>query len=222
MAVTDPLGGLGALAGSAAGAAKARENLDQKAFLQLMIAQFRNQDPTKPKDPSEFLGQLAQFSTVSGVQEMNSSIGALSASLRSQNVLGGAVLVGREVMAPQSTIAIGADENVRGGFYAPEGVNSVELTIKDAAGQLIRRVTMPVHAGLNEFTWDGVTERGLPAGSGTYSIDAVAKFGTRSESLQVMLNTRVTSVTIDPSTNDLTLNTRGLGAIPLGAVRRVM
>jgi flagellar basal-body rod modification protein FlgD len=222
MSISDPLGGLGALAGSAASTAKARENLDQKAFLQLMIAQFRNQDPTKPKDPSEFLGQLAQFSTVSGIQDMNSSIGGLSASLRSQNVLGGAVLVGREVMAPESVIAIDGDEAVRGGIYVPEGANSVEMTIKDAAGQLIRRVAMPVQSGLNEFTWDGMTDRGTPAGAGSYQFEAVAKFGTSSESLQVMLSTRVNSVTIDPATNDLTLNTRGLGAIALGDVRRVM
>jgi flagellar basal-body rod modification protein FlgD len=221
MSSTDPLSGLGALAGSASSTAKARDTLDQKAFLQLMIAQFRNQDPTKPKDPSEFLSQLAQFSTVSGIQDMQSSISVLSDSLRSQNVMGGATLVGREIMAPESEIAIAADESVSGGIYVPEGVTTVEMTIKDASGQLIRRVNVPVESGLNEFTWDGITERGTPAGAGTYQIEAIAKFGTRSESLQVMLNTRVNSVTIDPTTNSLTLNTRGLGAVAIGDVRRV-
>jgi flagellar basal-body rod modification protein FlgD len=222
MTGTDPLGGLGELAGSAASTAKARDRLGQREFLQLMIAQFRNQDPTKPKDPSEFLGQLAQFSTVSGIQDMQSSIGVLSDALRSQNVLGGSVLVGREVMAAESDIAYTAGDAVTGAIEVPEGVSTVEMTIKDAAGQLIRRVNVPVRTGLNEFSWDGVTDRGTAAGSGTYSIEATARFGAANESLQVMLNTRVNSVTIDPQTHGLTLNTRGLGAVAIGDVRRVM
>jgi len=220
MTTTNPLDGLGSSAGSAA--SKPRGQLDQDAFLQLMVAQFKNQDPTKPKDPSEFLGQLAQFSTVSGIQSMQSSIVGLSESLRSQNVLGGAVLVGREIMAPTSGIDIAAGQVVTGGVEIPEGVTTVEMTIKDSAGQLVRRITIPAHSGLNEFSWDGITDRGTPAGAGHYEFEVTAKFGSNTESLPVLLNTTVNSVTIDPTTHGLTLNTRGLGAVSLNDVRRVI
>ncbi|MEM1146048.1 MAG: flagellar hook capping FlgD N-terminal domain-containing protein, partial [Pseudomonadota bacterium] len=57
------------------------EDLGSEAFLQLMVAQLENQDPSKPIDNTEFVAQLAQFGTVSGVQELNESFDSLGASL---------------------------------------------------------------------------------------------------------------------------------------------
>jgi flagellar basal-body rod modification protein FlgD len=97
------------------------------------------------------------------------------------------------------------------------------MTIKDSAGQLVRRVSIPaVQTGLNEFAWDGITDRGTPAGAGHYQFQVTAKFGNSTESLPLLLNTTVNSVTIDPNTHGLTLNTRGLGAVALSDVRRVI
>ena len=223
MAISDSISALASQAGSIGTTnTKAKDQLDQKSFLRLMIAQFQNQDPTKPKDPSEFLSQLAQFSTVSGIQDMQTSIGALSESLRSQNVLGGAVLVGRDILAPSSDIAVAANEAVYGALDVPEGATSVEIVVKDSVGQTVRRITAPVSQGTVDFAWDGVTDRGTQADAGRYSFSATTSIGGKSESVPVLLNTRVDSVTIDPTTQGLVLNTRGLGSISLGDVRRVM
>jgi flagellar basal-body rod modification protein FlgD len=222
MSITDSISAFASQNTALANTAQSRDRLDQKSFLQLMIAQFKNQDPTKPKDPSEFLGQLAQFSTVSGIQDMQSSLSTLSDTLRSSQVLDGAVLVGHQVLAPQDTVQYAGAGTINGAFDVPEGATSIELTIKDAAGQLVRRFTVPVHNGMTDFSWDGVTERGGAAGAGTYSIGAVANYGGTNESLQVLLASRVNSVTIDPASNQLTLNTATLGPISLGSVRRVM
>lgn len=202
-------------------AAKARDRLDQHSFLQLMIAQFRNQDPTKPQDPAQFLGQLAQFSTVSGIQDMQNSIGALSDALRSSNVLSGAILVGHSVLAPSGSITRGATEVVHGAVDVPAGANGIQITVKDQAGQIVRRLDIPAAEGLAEFVWDGVDDRGVLAPAGSYSLVAEARVLGRNESLPVLLNARVESVTIDPASNHLILNTRGLGAVQLSAVRRV-
>ena len=85
-----------------------KDQLGQAQFMQLMIAQLRNQDPTQPMDPANFLGQLAQFGTVSGIQGMQDSISTLSDSLRSSQVLGGTSLVGHYVLADASEGSIGA------------------------------------------------------------------------------------------------------------------
>ncbi|MBC7982447.1 MAG: flagellar hook assembly protein FlgD [Candidatus Obscuribacterales bacterium] len=224
MAATDALSAL--MAPNASSSTKPRDRLGQESFLQLMIAQFKNQDPTKPKDPSEFLGQLAQFSTVTGIQDMQTSLTSLADSLRSSNVLGGAVLVGREVLAPHATVAVAAGETISGAIDVPEGVSTMEIAIKDATGQLVRTVTVTgaqINAGgMSEFAWDGITDRGAVADAGTYSITATARVGAASESLPVLINTRVNSVTIDPQTNGLVLNTRGLGSISINDVRRVI
>ena len=221
MSTTDAINAL-ASQNVASGAAKSRDRLDQKSFLQLMIAQFKNQDPTKPQDPAQFLGQLAQFSTVSGIQDMQGSIGSLSESLRSQNVLSGAILVGHSILAPSTSVARGGTENVSGAVDVPAGTTTVQISVKDAAGQLVRRFDVPAYEGLSEFTWDGVTDRGEAAAAGNYVLSADARVLGKNESLPVLLNTKVDSVTIDPGTNNLVLNTRGLGAVAMTQVRRVM
>src|ERR1044072_5724307 len=93
-----------ASAASANAAIKKKTELGQQDFLTLMITQLKNQDPMKPLDPSQYVGQLAQFSQVSGLAEMNKQITALSDSLRGNQVLGGANLIGRTVIAPGNAI----------------------------------------------------------------------------------------------------------------------
>jgi flagellar basal-body rod modification protein FlgD len=221
MNATDSINGL-ASPSVATGAAKSRDRLDQKSFLQLMIAQFKNQDPTKPQDPAQFLGQLAQFSTVSGIQDMQSSIGSLTDSLRSSNVLSGAILVGHSVLAPAESATRAEGEAVTGAIDVPAGTTSIQVSVKDASGQLVRRFDVKASEGLSELSWNGVNDRGETAAAGTYTFTAEARVLGKNEALPILFNTRVESVTIDPTTNNLVLNTRGLGAIAMSDVRRVM
>jgi flagellar basal-body rod modification protein FlgD len=219
--MTDSISALAAQTEAASGASKSKNTLDQNSFLKLMIAQFRNQDPTKPKDPSEFLGQLAQFSTVSGIEQMQTSISALADSLRSGSVMNGANLVGRDVLVPNAAIDLAANEPIQGALDVPSGVASVDVVIKDQTGQLVRRMAVPANGAATSFAWDGVTDQGGTAPAGRYQISATARIGNTSESVDVLLSTRVSSVTIDPKTNDLILNTRNVGAVPVASVRRI-
>src|SRR5678810_79383 len=82
---TDPKAAAAAQAANAAN--KKKTELDQGDFLTLMISQLKNQDPFKPLDPSQYVGQLAQFSSVSGLADMNKNITALADSLRGNQVL---------------------------------------------------------------------------------------------------------------------------------------
>lgn len=198
-----------------------KDKLGQAQFMQLMIAQLRNQDPTKPMDPSEFLGQLAQFGTVSGIQDMQASLSSLSDALRSSQVLGGTNLVGHDVLAAADTAALGATGDVRGAVTIPEGTNAAMLVVTDASGQLIRKMPLSTQQGDSAFTWDGTTDLGSRAPAGNYTVTALANVGGAEQQLETQLSSRVGSVTIDPATNSLTLNT-SLGPIPLSHVRRVM
>src|SRR6478752_4143091 len=87
-------------------------DLDQNAFLKLMIAQLKNQDPTKPQDPSEFMSQHAQFSQVTSTQNMEKSITTLSDSMRSTQLLNGTSLVGHDILAASDTDTIEAGGTV--------------------------------------------------------------------------------------------------------------
>jgi flagellar basal-body rod modification protein FlgD len=208
-------------AGAGTAATQFKDQLGQDAFLQLMITQLRNQDPTSPVDPADFLGQLAQFGTVTGIQQMQDSLATLSDALRSAQVLGGTNMVGRDVLIEADTASLGEGGSILGTVEIPVGTRAASLVISDASGQQVRRIAMPAQAGEIAFEWDGTTETGGFAPAGEYSISVVADVAGKSEQLATQLLARVGSVTIDPSTNSLTLNT-DLGPVSLGRVRRVM
>ena len=222
MSIADIINGTGAAgAASQSGGAKKKDQLGQNEFLQLMLAQLKNQDPFKAMDPSQFLGQLAQFGTVTGIQEMQSAFGTLSDAMRSSQVLDGSTMVGREVLVASQDATLQAEGSVHGAFDVPSGATGLTLNIRDANGTLVRHTALPAGTGLQEFSWDGTADNGVRAPAGNYTFEAIASGGGRSESLEMLLASRVTSVTIDASTG-LTLNTQDLGPRALSDVRRVM
>jgi flagellar basal-body rod modification protein FlgD len=222
MSIADIINGTGAAGSASQGSGiKKKDQLGQAEFLELMIAQLKNQDPFKAMDPSQFLGQLAQFGTVSGIQDMQAAFGTLSDAMRSSQVLDGATMVGREVLVPSDEVALGADGSVHGALDVPTGTTALQVNIRDANGALVRRMTLPTTSGLNDFSWDGNADNGTRAAAGNYTIEAVANVAGKSGSLEMLLASRVNSVTIDSATG-LTLNTNTLGSRALNDVRRVM
>jgi flagellar basal-body rod modification protein FlgD len=201
--------------------AQANQQLGQNEFLKLMLAQLKNQDPMKPTDPTQFLSQLAQFSTVTGIQNMQTSMEDLASSLRSTQVLNGASLVGHNVLAPATTDTIEAGQSVKGAVDAPKGTSQILVTIKDGSGALVRSFTTSAAAGMNEFNWDGKDNKGNAVPAGQYTFEVHANVAGQAEALDPLLSSKVASVTIDPKNGSLTLNT-STGAVPLTDVRRVL
>lgn len=215
----DPIGA----AGTGAPGTRKNQELGQEAFLQLLVAQMKNQDPTKPADPTEYLSQLAQFSTVTGVQSMRESISTLSDALRGSQVLGGTSLVGRDVLVANDTADLGETGEVRGEVTVPAGANEAILVVTDSSGQLVRQMPIDIDktGGVVEFSWDGNTGLGERAPPGEYEVAAIANVGGYAQQMETRMVSRVSSVSIDPATSSLTLNT-DIGPIALAAVRQVM
>jgi flagellar basal-body rod modification protein FlgD len=224
MSSTDPIAQYAAQTQAtlaAAQKAKSANNLGIDEFLTLMTTQLKNQDPLKPLDGTAFIAQLAQFGTVSGIQQMQSSMEMLAASLRSTQALNGASLVGRDVMVQADYIEHTEGGTVAGEIEVPDGVTSLELRITDAnSGEVVRTVMLPIDNGVAKFEWDGMNDRGVNVPSGGYEIEAIARVGQVSGSLPILMTGRVSSVSIDNS--GLTLNTGTLGPIAMADVRRVM
>lgn len=205
--------------------ATARKDLPQfgaDQFIKLMLAQLKNQDPLKPLEPAEFLGQLAQFSTVTGVQGMSSSVAELVGSMRSSQALSGANLVGHDILAPGDVAAFDGATPVRGAVETPDGASGIDFVVRDTTGAAVRWISaQPATGGLTELMWDGRNDDGGVAAPGTYRVEALARFGSRAESAQMLLRSHVDSVTLDAAGRGLVLNTPN-GSLPLNAVRRVM
>ena len=199
----------------------ALESFGSDQFLTLMLAQLRNQDPMKPLEPTEFIGQLAQFTTVSGIREMQDSMSSMVDSLRSSQALSGAQIVGRDVLAAGSTAKFDGVGTVGGAIELPEGVREASVLIRDASGALVARGSLPAEAGLQSFGWDGTRSDGTMSPPGSYQFEVIASVGGRNQSMEVMLRSRVNSVTLDANGRGLTLNTPN-GSLLLSDVRQVM
>lgn len=213
------------VAGSAAAAraldGASKTSLGQDEFLRLMLAQLKNQDPLKPLEPTEFVTQLAQFSQVSGIKEMNDSLTALADSLAGSRVMDGAALVGRGVLAESDTLVLPEGGSAHGAVDVPAGASRVQLTIKDAAGQLVRSIELSPKAGATGYSWDGLTNAGEMAEPGEYTVEALATIGGDTESLPVYAAGYIDSVSMNRAAGTLTLNTSTLGSLDLADVREI-
>lgn len=222
---SDPIAAFAAQTQAAQAAAQAKKNgntlgIDQ--FLTLMTAQLKNQDPMKPLEGTEFISQLATFGTVSGVQEMQTSLETLAASLRSTQTLNGSTMVGRDILASADSMTHTQGGTVSGELEIPAGTTSVQIRITDSTGAVVREMVLPNTAGTQTFTWDGLQSNGTAAPTDTYDIEAIATVSGESGSLPLMLAGRVSSVSIDATGTNLTLNTSALGSVAMADVRRVM
>jgi flagellar basal-body rod modification protein FlgD len=220
---TDPIASYAAQTQAALAAAqsgKKDQTLGIEAFLTLMTAQMKNQDPMKPLEGTEFISQLATFGTVSGVQEMKESMELLATSLRSTQTLNGSSMLGRDIMVEADSLTHTQGSTVSGELDVPAGTTQLQVRITDSSGAVVREMTLDTAQGTRSFTWDGLKTNGQPADSGAYDIEAVATVAGQTGSLPLMLSGRVSSVSI-VGTN-LMLNTSALGAVDMTDVRRVM
>ncbi len=189
--------------------------LGQADFLRLMTEQLKNQDPLKPLANTEFLGQLAQFSTVQGIEEMQSAMGAMASVMESDQTLRAAALVGRDALVAVDAVDLQAGVGLQG-EVAARSAGPVSIEITDASGATVRRMSVQAGtAGATAWQWDGLGDNGQPAPAGRYAVKATAG----SEGLDVRLAARVDSVSIEAT--GLVLNLSGLGSHPLSAIRRL-
>lgn len=202
-----------------------RENdeLGQAEFLALMTAQLQYQDPLKPMENGDFLGQMAQFGTVSGISDLNTTINTMSDSFQSNQALQASTLVGRRVLVPSQSGMLNDGASLMGSVELAQPASNVAITIKNSAGQLVNRQELGLQqAGLIDFEWNGLDQdgNGLPAGE--YQLAAEVYRGTEVSSGSMFTVVDVESVTLGVGGQDLTLSVSGLGDIDMNQVRKIM
>lgn len=167
--------GAGGTYGAATGATGNSAQETQDRFLSLLVAQMKNQDPLNPLDNAQVTSQMAQLSTVQGIEKMNDSLEALAASLGSNQLSQAAGLIGHGVLVPGDRISPAEYENVLG-FDLSRPADKVTATIYDASGRAVRTLDLDARDdGVNMVAWDGFRDDGTaaPAGAYRFEIDAV-------------------------------------------------
>lgn len=198
------------------------DNLGQSDFLELMITQLKTQDPFKPMENGDFIAQMAQFSSVTGLAELQQSFDKLATSLQSNQALQASSLVGRSVLVPSAIGTLPQGGAMTGSIDLPASSGSVALTIKDSTGQLMRRLELGTqYAGEVYFNWDGITNSGEPARPGRYYIGAEAQIDGQTVALETLVGASVESVTLGRGGQGMTLNLADGGAVDFANVREI-
>lgn len=201
---------------------RSSNELAQADFLKLMVTQLRNQDPFKPMENGDFLAQIAQFSSVSGIEQLNNSFSSLSESMASNQAVQAAALVDRNVLAPLEFGVLPEGGMLEGVVDLPSSAGNLVVGIYDASGALVREIPLGVQeAGQIAFSWDGTTDSGEYAPPGVYQVKAQATVGDENEALQTLISARVDSVSFGAGAQGLQLNLAGLGPIAFDEVSQL-
>jgi flagellar basal-body rod modification protein FlgD len=214
--------GLGA---STSGAVTPKKtSLGQEQFLKLMTTQMTHQDPTKPMQNGEFLSQMAQFGTVSGIQDLQQSFKDFAASISSDQTLQAASLVGRMVSAPSEQGLLAAGGQIKGTVELPANSPNVNLKILDpATGDVIAIKSLDEQsAGSVPFVWDGMNDKGNLAHPGVYKVQVEASIDGINTVLQPEIQALVESVAMGSGKNGLQVNLAGLGAVNFNQIKQII
>jgi flagellar basal-body rod modification protein FlgD len=202
---------------------KPNDKLGQAEFLELMTAQLKFQDPLKPMENGEFLAQMAQFGTVSGINELNTAFGNMSASFQSNQALQASTMVGRSVMVPSNEARLPDEGNLVAAVDLEQSASRVVVSIADANGQLVQRIDLgSQQAGLVDFQWDGLNGDGDRVSSGLYTVSAEVYQNGEVSAGSILASAQVESVTLGQGGSDLTLTVSDLGDIDMSQVRKIM
>ena len=194
------------------------EELGKDAFLRLMIAQLQNQDPLSPAKNEDFIAQLAQFSTVEGIENMNTSLGELASSFRSSQALEASALVGRQVLVPGDIATLLPGRLVQGSINLPTSSQNVNVTIEGLNGEIIQTINLEQQPrGDITFGWDGTNQSGELVAPGAYRVKATGIIDGEATDLAVSIGANVNSVTIGQN-DEMILNVEGVGPVPFGDV----
>jgi len=194
--------------------------LGKNEFLNLLVAQLNNQDPLSPQDNGEFIAQLAQFSQVEGIGQLNTSMESMLSGYQSSQALQASSLVGRKVIVPTDKAVVDTSETFKASLVLPTTSSNVYVNVYDSSGSTVSRVNLgQQQAGNVSFMWDGKDASGNTLPPGTYKFEAQASYGAETKALYTMLPANVDSVTLGQNGGELMLNLAGLGSIGLSKVQ---
>jgi flagellar basal-body rod modification protein FlgD len=197
-----------------------KTELGQNEFLSLMMTQLKNQDPFKPMESGEFLGQLAQFGTVSGLQDLQNKFDSLSSALVSNQALQAASLVGHTALVESPKAPLYPGGVVDAAVDVPAATSSVQVEVRDASGQVVRHLELGSSgAGLARFEWDGLADDGTQAPAGVYQMVGSYLAGTKSTAATMLVYAPVDSVVL--GTDGFTVDVRNIGELPFNQIREI-
>ena len=192
----------------------------QNQFLKLLVTQMQNQDPMNPMDNAQVTSQMAQIATVTGVQQVNTTLGSLTSVLQAAQTTQATAMIGHTVLADGNNLALSSSGS-DGAFNLASGASNVTIGIYDSTGkQVATQQLTNVAAGNNSFSWSGTETDGSSASAGNYTFKVTATNAGTAVTATPLAYGQVTSVTLNNGTP--TLQVSGLGNVPLTNVSAII
>jgi flagellar basal-body rod modification protein FlgD len=148
---------------------------------------------------------------------------SMQSSLQSSQVLTGTSLLGHSVLVSGNTANLASGGTVSGAISAPAGASSLTVQITNSSGNVVKTMTLTPDSsgGLTNFKWDGTNSTGSAAPPGQYTVNVAASVNGAGQLVTPLISSTVNSVTLDPSTKALELNTNN-GTVALSSVAAVL
>jgi flagellar basal-body rod modification protein FlgD len=202
--------------------AAAAQSMDQGDFLTLMTAQLKNQDPFEPVDNTQMVAQMAQFSSLAGISEMNTTLKAISDRLNGTTTSDTMAWIGRTVMTEGSTAFPRSGGGIEGAVELGGDATDVSVTIQGKNGETLRTMSLGAQSkGTVGYDWDGTTDSGEPAGDGPFTVKVSARNANGgSVTATNLVWAPVTSVALGADGAPI-LTLPGIGQVPITAVRKI-
>ena len=149
--------------------------MGKQDFLTLFTAQLKNQDPLDPVKNEAFVAQLAQFSSLEALTNMQTSLDGFVKSMGANQMINGASLIGKKIAASDSLTALNQGGSIDASIDLPQGASGVTLTVQDQKGNTIQELVAGAqNPGTVNLSWDGLDAMGNPAPAGYYKLVANA------------------------------------------------
>jgi flagellar basal-body rod modification protein FlgD len=163
--------------------------MDKEDFLTLLVTQLTNQDPLNPMNDQEFTAQLAEFSSLEQLTNINDNIVGMNEKSSAEDIVNAAAFIGKEVRAQGTSLSVKGDHTSSLYYYLQENAADVYVNVMDETGNIVRTVNFGSQAaGEHEFQWDGKDSGGQDVPDGVYQIYMAA---TGSNDQPILVHTEV-------------------------------
>jgi len=192
----------------------------QDRFLKLLVTQMKNQDPLNPMDNAQVTSQMAQLSTVSGIDKLNATLSALSGSMTASHSMQAASMIGHVVVVPGNKIELKGGKAAAAVDLA-QPADKLTVHIKDGAGNVIRTMDMGSQpSGMQPVKWDGKNDANTDMPEGNYQFSATAQLGSEKSNVNTLAYGLVNGVVQKPE--GATLNVEQIGETSLDKVKQIL
>ena len=203
-------------------ASKTSEDMGKQDFLTLFTAQLQNQNPLEPVKNEAFVAQLAQFSQLEALTNMQTSLDTFVSAMSGERMLNSASLIGKKVAVSDSLTQLSQGGNINASIDLPEGAAGIQINVHDARGNLVQElIAGPQMPGTTPVQWDGKDAMGNPAPAGLYRLTAQAVINGNTSKVAVNALSTVKSIVTNPSDGSVSVEVDGGKTMLLTDVKRV-